>query len=243
MKVIPVIDILHSVAVHAVRGRRSAYQPLQSTLVSSADPLAVAAAFKTLGFSELYVADLDAIMAGTFNFDLFGRIIGSTGLSLMVDAGITSFEWAEWLLGCGVSKFVIGTESLLAKGFVGEAVERLGGDHVVVSLDLKNGRVLGKLGDEGLVDPLQLLGEFEMMGVLEVIVLDLARVGSGEGVDTDFLGRVINKTNLLVYAGGGVRNIADLVELCDMGVGGALVATALHTGGISVSDLKQTGFF
>ena len=241
MKVIPVIDILNGVAVHAIRGMRSEYQPLQSSLVCSTDPIRVADAFKTVGFSTLYLADLDAILMGSFGFDLYS-CIGSFGLSLMVDAGVSSFEGVEGLFRQGVSKVIIGTETLLTKGFVAEAVERFGGDRIVVSLDLKNGSILGKLGVDRSIDPLQLLGEFEAMGVLEVIVLDLARVGSQEGVDTNFLTRVIDQTGLSVYVGGGVRGISDLVELNALGVEGALVATALHTDRISVEDLRQSGF-
>jgi phosphoribosylformimino-5-aminoimidazole carboxamide ribotide isomerase len=45
-----------------------------------------------------------------------------------------------------------------------------------------------------------------------------------------------------LYVGGGVRDINDLVELRKLGVSGALVATALHTGKISIAQLKQEGF-
>jgi len=98
LKVIPVIDILKGVAVHAVRGKRSEYQPLKSVLCKSADPLRVASAFKALGFSELYVADLDAIMGGHPYFAVLKQIADTAGLSLMVDAGIADLEKTEELL-------------------------------------------------------------------------------------------------------------------------------------------------
>ena len=72
LKIIPVIDVLGGVVVHAVRGRRKEYQPLKSGLCESTDPVDVAAALKALGFSELYVADLDAITRGQANFAVFG---------------------------------------------------------------------------------------------------------------------------------------------------------------------------
>ncbi len=72
-----------------------------------------------------------------------------------------------------------------------------------------------------------------------MIVLDLLRVGSGEGVNVDFLKNVIAEVGIDVYVGGGVRDINDLVELKNLGVSGALVATALHTGKISIDQLKQ----
>ena len=74
-----------------------------------------------------------------------------------------------------------------------------------------------------------------------VIVLDLARVGSGEGVNVDFLKKVLEAVPMDVYVGGGVRDIKDLVELKNLGVSGVLVATALHSGKISIEELKQAG--
>jgi len=237
-----VIDILNGVVVHAVRGKRNEYKPLQSSLSSSVDPVEVAKDFKKLGFSELYVADLDAIIDCSADFQVFQRITDVTGLNLMVDAGVTSMGRAEKLLESGVSKLVIGTETLQNKSFVGEAVKVFGSDRVIVSLDLRGDKVLVKLGFNGCTDPMCLLKEFKAMGVSQVIVLDLARVGSGEGVGVDFMKKVLAEVPLNLYVGGGVRDISDLLELRDTGISGALVATSLHSGKISIGQLKVNGF-
>ena len=185
------------------------------------------------------MADLDAIIDCSADFQVFQRIVDATGLNLMVDAGVTSMERAEKLLGSGVSKLVIGTETLQNKNFVGEAVKAFGSDRVIVSLDLRGKNVLVKLGFKGCTDPLCLLNEFKVMGISQVIVLDLTRVGSGEGVNVDFMKKVLAEVPLDLYVGGGVRDINDLFELHDAGVSGALVATALHSGKISIEELKE----
>ena len=241
MKVIPVIDILNSIAVHAFRGKRSEYQPLRSVLCDSVDPLEVAKTFEKLGFGELYVADLDAIIDCSTSFQVLQRIADETGLKLMVDAGVTSMERARSLLESGVSKLVIGTETLQNESFVEEAVRVFGGDRVIVSLDLKGDKVLVRPGFDGSADPIFLLRDFEEMGVSQVVVLDLTRVGSGEGVNVDFLKKVLRSLRMDVYVGGGVRNMADLIELKSVGVSGVLVATSLHSGKISVEELRRTG--
>ena len=46
----------------------------------------------------------------------------------MVDAGVTSIERAQKLLDSGVSKLIVGTETLQTKRFVGEAVALFGGE-------------------------------------------------------------------------------------------------------------------
>jgi phosphoribosylformimino-5-aminoimidazole carboxamide ribotide isomerase len=240
LKALPVMDILNGKVVHAIKGQRSQYRPLQSNLTPSTDPAEVVGAFKTLGFSEVYVADLDAIIDCTSDFtDL--KPLAATGVELMVDAGITSLDRAQRLLDAGVGKLVVGTETLQSKAFVAEAVERFGSGRVVVSVDLRGEEVLVKSGFDGFRDAFSLINSFKAMGVSQVIVLDLLRVGSGAGVNIDFLQRVVRLGGLEVYVGGGVRDINDLLELRSLGVTGALVATALHNGKISIQTLKQNG--
>jgi phosphoribosylformimino-5-aminoimidazole carboxamide ribotide isomerase len=241
MKVIPVIDILNSIVVHAVRGRRKEYQPLKSILANSYDPLEVAKAFKTLGFDKLYLADLDAITGKDANFEVYSRIADETGLELWVDAGVTDIALARKVLESGASKVVIGTETLQSKNFVAQAVEALRKERVIVSLDLVGEQVKLKEGFDGSQSAICLLRYFKWAGVSEFIVLDLARVGSGEGLNTAFLKKILSDLHAGFYVGGGVRGIKDLLELRNLGVSGVLAATALHNGKISVEDLRQNG--
>ena len=241
MKIIPVMDILNGVVVHAVRGRRSEYQPLKSVLCASAEPLDVALAFKALGFSELYVADLDAITGKRANFSVLKQIADTTGLRLMVDAGIANLKSAEKVLESHVSKIVIGTETLPSMSFVGEAIKLLGSERVVVSLDLKGEKVISGFELGRFRDPLRLLREFQGMGVDQIIVLDLARVGSEAGVNMPILKEVFRNFKVKVFVGGGVRDIKDLVELKSVGVFGVLIATALHSGRISLDKIRLAG--
>jgi len=201
----------------------------------------VAAALKALGFGELYVADLDAITGGQTDFSLFKRIADKTGLDLMVDAGITDLEKAEEVLKSHVSKVIIGTETLPSPGFVAEAVESFGSEKIIVSLDLMGDKILSGFELGKLAEPITFLRELEALRVSQIIVLDLARVGSGEGVNMAFLREVLSKIRAEVFVGGGVRDVQDLVDLKELGVFGVLVATTLHSGEISPYDLKRVG--
>ncbi|OYW33222.1 MAG: hypothetical protein B7Z51_01785, partial [Methyloversatilis sp. 12-65-5] len=61
-QIIPVIDLMNGQVVHARRGDRQAYQPLQSSLVDGCDPHDVAQALiEATGARQVYVADIDAI--------------------------------------------------------------------------------------------------------------------------------------------------------------------------------------
>lgn len=239
MKIIPVIDILNGTAVHAVKGKRSEYKPIESNLTKSINPQDVAEAFETLGFKELYIADLDAIIDCTSNFGQLKQIAEKSSLSIMVDAGVTSLERADQILETGVAKLIIGTETLSSKNFIDDVLRHFGRDRILVSLDLKNGKVLAQPTFNGSTEPIQLIKDFKTMGISQVIVLDLSRVGSGQGVDFDFLKKIIAETGIDIYVGGGVRDIKDLIDLKKIGVVGVLIATSLHNSKISLDDLKR----
>ena len=75
-----------------------------------------------------------------------------------------------------------------------------------------------------------------------LIVIDLARVGTGAGLDLGLIARVREATPALtLLAGGGVRGPDDILRLADAGCDGALVATALHVGRLSAADVAAIG--
>jgi len=59
MRIIPVIDLMHGQVVRGIAGQRHTYQPIQSRLVASADPMAVARAF--LREPDLPIASHDEV--------------------------------------------------------------------------------------------------------------------------------------------------------------------------------------
>jgi len=241
LRIIPVIDILGGVAVHAVRGIRENYQPLKSILCASVDPVDVAASLKAFGFSELYVADLDAIRGGSLNSPLLKRVVNETELKLMIDAGVSNLERGREVLDCGASKVIIGTETLPNINFVAEAIEGLGFERVIVSLDLMGDKVLSGFDLGELSEPRTFVHKLETLGVSQIIILDLSKVGSREGTNRVVLQKVLRHIKIDVLVGGGVRDITDLIELKNLGVSAVLVATALHSGKISPENLKLAG--
>lgn len=240
MRIVPVIDILNGTAVHAVRGKRAEYQPLESCLCDSSNPLVVARAFESYGFEEIYVADLDAILGKGSNRQVIEQIAKQTVLSLMVDAGVSDLNSSLRLLDIDVGKVILGTETLLNLKVVKEIIDCLGSSKIVVSLDLKAGKLLSKSEAASAMTPIQLASALEAMGICELIVLDLTRVGSGEGVDIDLLKQMRKKLKVRLLVGGGVRSIEDLVALKRVGVDGVLLATALHSGKITVEALRAS---
>jgi phosphoribosylformimino-5-aminoimidazole carboxamide ribotide isomerase len=239
MKIIPVIDVLNGVAVHGVRGERERYQPLKSILCRSANPLDIASTFESLGFSGLYLADLDAILGKSANFSVYRQIVTQTGLDLMVDAGIADIARAEEVLATEVSKIVVGSETLDSLDFLDQAVKAFGEDRVVVSIDLKQEKVLSASDVIASMDAVSFAQELGKIGVTQIILLELDRVGTEHGINWALLRSVLEKTGVKVLVGGGIRSLQELEELRYLGVFGALVATILHNGKLEVDELKS----
>jgi phosphoribosylformimino-5-aminoimidazole carboxamide ribotide isomerase len=242
MKIIPVIDVLNGIAVHGVRGERKRYQPLKSLLCKSADPIEIAYAFKSLGFSSLYLADLDAILGKTANLDVYRQIMTETSLDLMVDAGIADIAKAREVMDAGVSKIVVGSETLNNLGFVSQAVSAFGEDKIVVSIDQKGGKVLSASNSIALIDAVSFAQQLASLGVRQIILLDLDRVGTEHGINLPLLMDILEQTRVEVLVGGGIRSLLELEQLRTLGVSGALVATVLHNGKVTVDEIKAAGF-
>ncbi|WP_072392419.1 HisA/HisF-related TIM barrel protein [Hyphomicrobium sp. CS1GBMeth3] len=218
MHVIPVIDIRGGVAVAASRGDRARYRSLETPLAASADPVAVALGLRSLfPFSTLYVADLDGIEGRGADLATQQRVFDAwPGTELWIDDGTTDLRHR-----------VIGSETL--RSLVDyESARRSAGPSAPLSLDFRGDTFLG---------PPQLLDDATLWPD-RVIVMTLARVGSGEGPDLTRLAAIVARAgNRQIYAAGGVRDVDDLKALRDIGVAGALIATALHSGKVTPGDL------
>jgi HisA/HisF family protein len=231
MEVIPVIDVRHGVAVAAARGDRAAYPPLVTPLAQGSDPVAIARGLRSFfPFPTLYVADLDGIEGRGANPGLAARITEALpGVSLWLDAGRRPRDIDTGGHEAGGAVPVIGTESL-GSGLDVRAMQALPDAGYVLSLDFKANRFAGPAG----------LLSTSTFWPRRVIVMTLARVGSGEGPDLDCLTEIVARAEgRAVYAAGGVRNADDLAAIQDTGAAGALIASALHAGTITAGDLMK----
>jgi phosphoribosylformimino-5-aminoimidazole carboxamide ribotide isomerase len=159
---------------------------------------------------------------------------------VMVDAGTTGATAIAELVELGVARVIVGTESLPGVQALRRLREELPDAPLVLSLDLRGGDVLSPdpaLAGRGAADALARLAD---AGAGEVIVLDLLRVGSGEGLDMTLIADLHSRfPTVELLAGGGVRDAADLGALTAAGAAGALVATALHNGTITADELRS----
>jgi phosphoribosylformimino-5-aminoimidazole carboxamide ribotide isomerase len=245
VQIIPVLDLKARLVVRGVAGRRDEYRPVVSRIANDAQPRTVARAFAALGLSEAYVADLDAIAGAAPAIDTYRELIDE-GLSLWVDAGCGDVSRAMQLAsfahsGKTLARIVVGLESLAAPAELGAIAKAVGPRRIVFSLDLKAGQPICAPAWNQL-PPVAIAQAALDAGTREVIVLDLADVGTGGGARTLDLCRAIRAAAgvpLRLIAGGGVRGLADLRALAAAGCDAALVASALHDGRLTREEIQQ----
>ncbi len=244
--VVPVIDLSGGLVVRGVAGRRSEYRAVESILCTGADPAAVGGAFVSqLGFAQVYVADLNAI-DGTAPpaWDLYEQI-ARCGLALWIDCGLRDLDQARALVDfCAdsrpVTSVIAGLETTADADSLAAMFRCAGRDRLVLSLDMHGGRPLTTSSDwQGMTADMILDIALEI-GIRRFILLDLARVGTGEGVGTEEVCRHLRQRapDVQIAAGGGVRDARDLSKLAHAGCDIALVASALHNGRIGPQDFR-----
>jgi len=241
VELVPVIDLLGGRVVRGVAGRRDEYRPIQSRLIDSTQPRVIAQALiEHFLPARLYLADLDAIAGAPPAWRIY-RELQSLGPALRVDSGVRSVAGAVALADAGIQGVVCGLETVPGPRQLGEILAAIGPERVVFSLDLKGGEPISA-GDSWPTSTLAIAQTVIAFGIRRLIMLDLARVGMGSGIGTEELcSRILEAhPNVELYAGGGIRDPADLQRLAACGIHGALVASALHDGRITRRNVDGT---
>jgi phosphoribosylformimino-5-aminoimidazole carboxamide ribotide isomerase len=212
-----------------------------SRLTASAAPRDVAHAVRDhFGYTELYIADLDALAGSSPGLATF-RMLARDGFSLWVDAGIAQASEADALIAAGVTTVIAGLESIARPQVLAELLQRHTAQRVMFSLDLKGGQPWPLQPGWRSHDALSLAAEALDQGVQRMLVLDLARVGMNSGTGTEALCTEIAARfpHVDLAAGGGIHSAADLRSLQKAGVRSALIASALHDGRFDKSWLAS----
>ena len=228
MQIIPVLDIMGGVVVRGAGGDRANYRPIATPLAAGPDPVTVANGLMSLAdFPAFYIADLDAIEGRAPNRAALERLLRAfPRTQFWIDAGVRSREDVKRIVAVPRQVAVIGSESVddaaVATNFAGES-------RAVLSLDFRGEAFLG---------PVELL-EDAANWPQRVVVMTLAKVGSGAGPDLSRLAGIAERANgRAVFAAGGVRGPGDVEALRNAGIAGALVSTALHDGRLSPAELR-----
>lgn len=228
MLLFPAIDLKGGKCVRLLRG------DMNAATVFNDDPVAQARSFQALGFRWLHVVDLDgAVQGAAANSAAVSAILKATSLPVQLGGGIRDRASIERWLEAGVARVILGTVAVRDPGLVREAARAHPG-RVAVGIDARQGRVAieGWAADTN-VAASDLARGFEDAGVACVIYTDIARDGTGNGVNVEETAQLADAISIPVIASGGVGSLDDLAALklrAHPNIAGVICGRALYDG-------------
>ncbi len=239
-KIIPVLDILNSKAVHAVRGEREKYKSLKSYLIENDDPISIIKLLNLkFNFSSFYIADLDAIMKNKPNFKILNEISKMEGIEIMIDPGISIYDDVLELQVYNIKYMIIGLETLISIENLKKIINLLGNQKIILSIDMYKEKLLTKINSYQNENPLKIIKLVQTLSIDQILLLDLYKVGQKLGGISSLYLDIRKHFDGDIYIGGGIKSFEDIELFYRNDFSGVLIGTALYDGSIDPQKLSD----
>ncbi|MEO6339022.1 MAG: 1-(5-phosphoribosyl)-5-[(5-phosphoribosylamino)methylideneamino]imidazole-4-carboxamide isomerase [Caulobacteraceae bacterium] len=233
----PAIDLKAGQCVRLLRG------DMNEATIFNDDPADQAMRFAKDGFTWLHVVDLDGAVEGRqVNAEAVAAILSRIAIPVQLGGGVRTFEAVEAWLEAGVSRVILGTAAVRDPDLVRLAAAAFP-EQVAVAVDVRD----GKVAVHGWVETSDLTAvdiarRFEDAGVAALIVTDIGRDGTLEGVNVSAVGEVADAVDIPVIASGGIGSVKDLVDLKarkGVPIAGAVLGRSLYSGHVDAAEALQ----
>ena len=145
------------------------------------------------------------------------------------------------LVDMGVDRVIFGTAAIEAPDEVENAVRSVGAEHVIVSIDAKDGMVQtqGWLQQSDMTAS-QLGNVMVGLGVRRFIYTDTSRDGTMTHPNFAAVAELQENLRYPIIVAGGIASVEDLVELAHLGVEGAISGMAIYSGALDLRRAIET---
>jgi phosphoribosylformimino-5-aminoimidazole carboxamide ribotide isomerase len=222
----PAIDIRDGKAVRLQQG------DFAQETVYDADPLSAARGWVEGGARWLHVVDLDGARDGApANLAHLERIAGELGVPVQFGGGLRSRASVDAALAAGAERVILGTAAYTDVDFLDDVVAAYG-DRVVVSVDVRGGRVASAgWTHQTEMEAVAVIEHLQRRGVKRLVYSSIERDGMLNGPDLDEVRRVAEVVRgQFTYSGGigELKDLAALAELRQVNLTGVIVGKALY---------------
>ena len=228
---LPAVDVKDGKAVRLVQGELG-------TETSYGSPLDAALAWQEQGAEWIHLVDLDAAFGKGSNRELLKEVTVKLDIKVELSGGIRDDESLNNALATGAARINLGTAALENPDWTAKVIAQHG-DKIAIGLDVR-GRNLAARGwtKEGgeLIETLQRL---DKDNAARYVVTDVTKDGTLQGPNTALLREILDYTKKPVIASGGIAQLSDIAELrqlTNIGVEGAIVGKALYAQKFTLKD-------
>ena len=235
MEIIPAIDIIDGKCVRLFQGDYGKVSHYPYT------PVEIAARWKDMGAKWIHLIDLDGAKKGKpVNLETAELIKKKINIRLEYGGGIRTLKDVESLVGIGIDRLIISTKALENFDFIREA-GNLSGNKIIISLDFNSEGIILKKGwlQQSEYNVIDFGKRIFQSGIKEVIITDISKDGTLEGINRKIIKDFAESTGLSVYIAGGISRIEDIIYLRglqNIGVKGAIIGKALYENRIDLSE-------
>ena len=239
MELYPAIDLKGGRCVRLLKGE------MDAATVYNDDPADQARRFRRDGFRWLHVVDLDGAFAGaSANAPAVEAILAATDAPVQLGGGVRDRAGIERWLAAGVARVILGTAAVRDPDLVREAARAHPG-RIAVGVDVRDGRVaVSGWAEASALSAADVARRFEDAGVAALIITDIGRDGTLEGVNVEATGALADAVAIPVIASGGVASADDLRALkarAGTPIAGAILGKALYTGAVDPAEALAAG--
>lgn len=192
--------------------------------------------------SGIHIIDLDGAKSGKLkNRESLETIIKTTQLPIQLGGGIRTFETMQQCSEMGVQRVIIGTNALINPDLVQRFKNDFGSDRVMISVDVKQGKVMTKGWTESNeIGAVEFIENQMEKGFRNFMVTDIEQDGTLQGASVELYQTLKNKfPDIYLLAAGGVGTMEDLQNLRNTGINGAIFGKAFYESKISKQSLNQ----
>lgn len=231
MIILPAIDILGGKCVRLTQGEYGTAEQV------AADPIETALSFERAGAEYIHMVDLDGAKEGSrINSDIYTEVAKRVNVPIEVGGGIRDMDTIDYYINKGIERVIIGSAALKNPPLVKEAVEKYG-ERIAVGIDALDGKVKTAGWLEGSdVNYIDLAIEMEKIGVKYVIFTDISKDGTLAGPNLSQLRALADATTMNVIASGGIRDISNIRDLCQMNLYGAICGKSIYSGSLDLTE-------
>ena len=241
MKIIPAIDLKDGKCVRLFKG------DFDQTTEYSSNPTAIGKRFSALEVDDLHIVDLDGARSGQQkNHSIVADIAAQSDLAIQLGGGIRGQDDVERWLDAGVARCVVGSVAIYEPQVVSGWIHEFGENRIVLALDVRldpdNTPLLTAKGwtEDSELSLWEALDTYAAAGARHVLCTDVARDGAMEGPNFHLYAEILQRyPTLQLQASGGVRDIADLEMLRELGVPAAITGRALLDGEITEAEVAS----
>ena len=231
MIIIPAIDIIDGKPVRLYQGDYNKKE------VVGQDVLKIAKNFEIAGAEYIHLVDLEGAKKGKLiNNKIIIEVAKSVNLPIEVGGGIRTYENIKCLIDNGISRLILGTVAIENLDFVKRALDKFG-DKISIGVDCKNGYLCGRGWlKESKFNYIDFSKEMEKMGVDNIILTDISRDGTLQGVNIGMLKKLNENICMNITSSGGIAKIDDIRELKNLNIYGVIIGKALYSKHINLKE-------